>query len=175
MPARTIDLAASSITIRTRAKGLLSKLAHDLEIQADHFEGSVELDGDAWRAELAIPVSGLRVVGALKNDSVDHGVLSARDVADIARKIQREVLVGREIRVTVEGASRVRGRATVVAPGGRQTIDVDLDSRDEAGFIVASGLTALSLSALGVKEIKGPLGAFKVDDRVEVAFCVRVS
>ncbi len=166
----TIDLQASTVTLRTRAKGMLSRLAHDLEIDASRFEGEVELDGDAWKATLRFDVHGLRVTGALKGERVDRAILSPSDRAEIEKRIVTE-LPGGTITVTASGTDRRRGEATIVAPRGEQTLGfgVTVEERRD-GETVAQGKLSLSLKRLGVKEIKGPLGAFRVDDSVEVAF-----
>ena len=39
-----------------------------------------------------------------------------------------------------------------------------------AGVTHASGTLGLSLRSLGVPEIKGPLGAFRLKDRIDLAF-----
>ncbi len=166
-----IDHGASSITVRTRAKGLLGRLAHDLEIQAASFSGEVRVDGARWQAALRFPVSGLRVVGVLKDDRVDRGVLSSRDVDEIERKIQREVLRGREVTVALSGEGD-RGELTVTAPRGEQRLPLRLTRGDDGRVY---GNLWLSLRALGVDEIKGPLGAFKVDDAVEIGFDVKLT
>lgn len=173
---REIDRQASTFTIRTRAKGLLAKLAHDLEIQAGRFDGEVDVDGDRWSARLRFPVSALTVVGALKGDKVDRAVLSPSDCAEIERKIQQEVLPTQHVSVAAEGSSRSEGTVVVEAPRGQQRQSVELTTEGRpGGEIVTFGKLVLSLRALGIREVKAPLGAFKVDDRVEVAFWVMLA
>lgn len=175
MVACNIDDQASSITIRTRAKGLLSKLAHDLEIQVERFEGDVDVDGDSWTATLTVPAGALRVVGALKRGRVDDGVLSSNDKAEIDRKIRNDV-VPDAVRIAIEGRSPTQARVDVVVATGSQRIDGHLDREGASdGAMVAYGQLTLSLRALGIKEIKGPLGAFKVDDAIDVAFWMKVT
>lgn len=173
---RDIDRQASTVTIRTRAKGLLSKLAHDLEIQTARFDGDVEVDETDWKATLRFPVSGLTVAGALKGDKVDRAILSPSDRAEIERKLRDEVLGVDEIVVTAEGKDRGAGDVVVKARRGEQRRAVSLTTEDRpGGEIVTYGTVDLSLRALGVDEIKGPLGAFKVDDRIEVAFWIMLA
>lgn len=173
---REIDRQASTVTIRTRAKGLLSKLAHDLEIQAARIDGDVEVDEESWKATLRFDVSALTVVGALKGDKVDRAVLSPSDRAEIERKIRHEVLDVGQIVVRAEGTERGAGDVVVEAKRGEQRRRVSLTTEDRpGGEIVTFGKLDLSLRALGVDEIKGPLGAFKVDDRVEVAFWIMLA
>lgn len=176
MANRPIDFKTSTITIRTRAKGMLARLAHDLEIDASSFDGEVELDGDAWKASLSFDVKSLRVVGALKGDRVDRTALSASDKAEIEKKINNDVLPVDRVAVSMSGNSRSRGDVTVTAARGEQKLSVPIGVEERPdGQLVVSGELQLSLKRLGVKEIKGPLGAFKVDDSVAVAFFVALS
>lgn len=171
MVARAIDYQASSVTLRTRAKGMLSRLAHDLEIEATRFDADLDLDAEKWRATLRFDVRGLRVVGALKGDRVDRGALKASDREDIERRIVDEHLTGETITVVAEGQTRERGDVTVRAPKGEQRLSVPIAVEERSdGQLVAYGDLKLSLRRLGVSEIKGPLGAFKVDDTIAVAF-----
>jgi hypothetical protein len=103
-------------------------------------------------------------------------VLSAGDRSDILRRLRDDALSGAShVRVRASGASRDRGEVvvTVAGPSARASIEA-LRVREEAGALVAEGRCVLSLSSLGAPEIKGPLGAFKVADTVEVLFRVRL-
>ena len=169
-----IDQAGSTITLRTEAKGMLSRLAHDLEIDASSFESSVDVEGESWSAALTFPVAALRVTGAVKNGRVDTSVLSASDKSEIEKRIRTE-LPGREIQVRLEGQSRDRADVTVTAPRGEQKLSARLGNKQQDGDTVVFGDLRLSLKRLGVKEIKGPLNAFRVDDTVAVAFVIKLA
>ena len=107
---------------------------------------------------------------------MDRAVLSPSDRAEIERKIRDEVLVVEEIVVIAEGSDRSAGDVVVKARRGEQRRKVTLHSEDRpGGEIVTYGTLDLSLRALGIEEIKGPLGAFKVDDRIEVAFWIMLA
>lgn len=176
MVARAIDYQASTVTIRTRAKGMLARLAHDLEIEATRFDADLDLDAEAWRATLRFDVRGLRVTGALKGDRVDRAVLKPADREDIERRIVNEHLTGESITVVAEGRTRDRGDVTVRAPRGEERLSVPITVEERRdGQLVAYGDLKLSLRRLGVGEIKGPLGAFKVDDAVEIAFYLMIA
>jgi hypothetical protein len=162
-------VAPSSVALRTRARGLLSRLAHDLEIASEAVEGEATIDGESWTARLAVPSASLRVKGVLHGDVVDPGVLSAGDRAEIERRLREEVLGGaRAVTVEAAGASRSGGEATVVLAGGRERVRVGLRVVEEAGVYTVSATARVSLARLGVREVKGPLGAFRVDDVIEV-------
>ena len=72
------------------------------------------------------------------------------------------------IDVRLEGAT-----ATLIvhAPRGQETVRVPIRvARAESGIVRVEGDCALSLRALGVGPVRGPAGAFRLSDRVEVHF-----
>jgi hypothetical protein len=166
----SVDPAASKLTIRTRAKGLLARLAHDLEI-AGAVRGTAEVDEATWSGQLEIEVASLRVVGVVRAGSVDTTVLSASDRLDIERKIRDEVLAGTgRVEVRASGPSRERGEATIGLARSSARAPVTLAARAEGSGLAVSGRLELSLKGLNIKPIKGPLGAFEVSDAVEVRY-----
>jgi hypothetical protein len=169
-----IDKGASKLVLRTRKEGLLARLAHDLEITAGEFAGSASVDGDAWTAEIAIPVSSLRVAGALRGDSLDTNTLSPKDRADIERKIREEVLsAGPEVRARAAGSAPDRGEATVSIGSSSARVHVSHAKTEPsgAGFSV-TGRAEVSLRALNIREVKGPLNAFRLRDTIEVLYTI---
>lgn len=168
-----LDLAASSFNVRTRAEGMFSRLAHDLEIAAEGFRGEVAVDGDRWKATVRFPVASLRVVGVLRGDQVDRGVLSKKDREEIERRIQREVVGAEEVVVEASGESLAAGQATVRVGAREQRVALTVSTEPRRdGEIAAEGKGKVSLRALGIAEVKGPLGAFRVSDTIELAFWV---
>jgi hypothetical protein len=172
VPELRIDPAASRLIVRTRAAGVLARLAHDVEICASQIRGGARLDGDAWTGDLAVPVSGLTVAGALRGDRLDPGGLSVADRMEIEHRLRDQVLRGtREVRVRASGSARDRADARVELAAGSAQIAASLATREApGGALLVSGGCRLSLRALGVQEVKGPLGAFKIRDEVEVLF-----
>jgi hypothetical protein len=158
-----LDPDRSSITLRTRAGGLFSVVAHDLELTARVSRGELKKEGDQYEGELAIEPSSIRVVGVIKRGSVDRNVLSASDVRDIEGRIAREIFGGvREIVVRGSGTPR---SAKIRVTGKRETI-ADVRISDENNAFSARG--SVSIKGLGLDEVKGPLGAFVIKDAVEV-------
>lgn len=164
----TLDPSRSRLVVRTRAKGLLGKLAHDLELESRALSGQVELDGERHAATLTLPSSSLRVVGVLKGGALDRTVLSPSDVADIEARVRRDILRASDVRARAEGTGRARSRAkaTVGGPEAPAELTLSVDARGDELSLTARG--TLSLRALGAPEIKGPLGAFKVADELEL-------
>jgi hypothetical protein len=165
-----IDSGSSRIAIRTRAKGVLATLAHDLELVTTEVRGRAVEEGNSWSAELTVPVESIHVAGALRGERVDPNVLSAADRADIERRLRREVLVAPEVIASGRGAARDRGEVTVSVGAARATFPTTLQVAPATGRLLARGRAEVSLSALRIREVKGPLGAFKVGDRVEVLY-----
>lgn len=165
-----IDAATARLRVRTRASGLLSRLAHDLEIAASTVTGHAHLDGEAWSADLVVPTAGLRVVGALHGQELDENALSANDRDQIERRLRDDVLAGkRAIDVRASGSDRRSGVAAVTLDARRQDgVALTLRVAVDAGTLTVSGSARVALSRLGVREVKGPLGAFRVADIIEV-------
>lgn len=173
-----VDTAASSISLRTRAEGLLARVAHDLEIAAPVFRGKVTLDGEAWTAEIGVAVASLRVVGVIHGSELDRVALSSSDRAQIEQKMRQDVFFGgvREVTAEARGSSHAGGEATIAIGTRSQRVPVTLTvEAPPGGNLKATGQLTLSLSKLGVKPIKGPLGAFRVKDAVEVLFTIPLS
>lgn len=171
------DLAASQVRIHTCATGLLARFAHDLELQAPRFEAEGSVEGDGWETTLRFDPAAIDVVGVLAGGRVDRSVLSPSDRREIRQRMADQVFAGTsQIVVRAEGDDRGRGTATVELGKGRQQVAVrhEVTLRDDGRTRVA-GSVRLSLRSLGAKEIKGPLGAFKVDDEVTVRYAMVVS
>jgi hypothetical protein len=137
-------------------------------------EGSVDEEAVSWTTDLRVAVSGLRVAGTLHGDRLDQAALSASDRAEIERKLRDEVLRVAEVRVRASGRDRALAEVEVMAARTAQ-VRATLSVR-EAGDTALQVVTSfpLSLRALGVAEVKGPLGAFKVDDAVQVLVDLRL-
>jgi hypothetical protein len=169
-----IDNASSKLTIRTRAQGMLARLAHDLSLVARSVEGQIELKGDAWSAHLTVPPS-LFVEGVVKAERVDTTVLSPSDRQEIDRRVLDEILRRKGVHIEASGASRTSGRAKVTVADRSTDASAQLQLREhDDGSLTAQGQVDLSLQALGVPPIKGPLNAFKVADIVVVQFALRL-
>jgi hypothetical protein len=155
----------SWLKLRTRARGFLARLAHDLELDATLIEGEGTRDGDAFDGVLRVAIDGIRLVGVIeKGGSVNPDTLSDADRHEVERKIRKEVFRGEpEVLVEIRRSDvRVRfgERITTVRPTLQQK------ETDDAFEIHAT--CSVSMRALGLMEVKGPLGAFAVKDDVEV-------
>lgn len=164
--------------IHTFAEGLFARLAHDLALECSALRGTASRDtaAETGTAEIEAPLSGITILGVLHGKRVEEKGLSASDRHDALAKMRRDVFhATSEDAVVRVRATFERGTAsiTVVPPNGRS---VTLSARPavqetEAGVRVTGSLD-VSLAALGSDPVKGPMGAFKVKDRVALRFDV---
>jgi hypothetical protein len=171
----TLVLEVSRLGIETTAKGLLAKLAHDLSITASDFSAQASFEADTATVVLRVPVRGLSVEGVRRRGVVDRTVLSSSDRTDIARKLREEVLTSAEVVITAsatvaEGARRAAATGTIEV--GRKTAPLrfDADVKRNGADATVSGRATVSLAALSIPPVKGPLNAFRVDDAIDVTF-----
>jgi hypothetical protein len=125
-----------------------------------------------------VQVASLRVSGVMKRGKLEASILSAGDRDAIARQVREDVLPGGDVvaRTTPGGhGSRVAIEVRSACGVDRVTCDVALTNEEgnEDGArraMRAKGRAELSLAALGSPPVKGPMGAFRVKDRVRVEF-----
>jgi polyisoprenoid-binding protein YceI len=168
------DENTAEARVFTFKDGLLSKVAHDLEIQVTRF--SVEVDPSTSKVRAEFDPQSLRVVGAVSDGQVDPQALSDADKAKIAAQIQKDVLgVDQHPRITFS-SKKVERR-----PDGGYSIEGDLllhgttksitaQTRLEAGKQVA--LVEIDQLDYGITPFKAMLGTLKVKPVVRVRFAV---
>lgn len=172
-----LDESQSSIRIRTFAEGVFARLAHDLELRCGALSASGILDRDAGKGSCIVEVrlGAIEVTGVLANGTVDPRALSTSDRRDILEKMRREVFhASADAIVRVAGSRDPSPEISVTFPSGR-TVKVNPRARVEHDdtSVRVEGQCELSLRALGSDNVKGPMGAFRVKDRVEVLFDLR--
>lgn len=168
----TLDEEVSSLLVETRATGMLARLAHDLQLRARGLSGTVDKDE---KRTTKVELRGLTVVGVRKNHSVDERTLSPADKDTIEERVRKELFASKPL---LASATLDRTRCTVeLTLGGsvkvRRTFELEL--RPEGDRWWSRGGFTVSLAELRVGPILGPLGAFRVDDSVEVRVELRWS
>jgi hypothetical protein len=119
------DASTAQCLVFTFKDGLLSKIAHDLEIEVTRF--NLEID-DATRAISAeFDARSLRVVSAVKDGRHDPRALSDADKQKIAGQIVDDVLHANQ-------HPMIRFESTTVTP------------RDDGGYDIAGNLTLHGVS-----------------------------
>jgi hypothetical protein len=162
-----LDADASRLAIYTVAEGLLSALAHDLEIVAAELDGSQA--GAA--AEIRVRAGGLGVTGVVRKGKVEDDILSSDDVVTIERQIHEAILGGQSQDIVAKGSlDGSRATLDITAPRGTTHVTCPVVLSEEAGKKRVKGEATVSLSSLGIGPVRGPLGAFKVKDEIRVTF-----
>ncbi|MBV8220145.1 MAG: YceI family protein [Solirubrobacterales bacterium] len=155
----------ASLTIRTGRTGGAAKAGHDLVIEVESWQAT--LDPEAQPAlTLTADARSLRVLdghGGIKS-------LSEGDKTDIKKTIDKEVLKGCDIEFRssdvqeTPGGLSVRGELTL--NGKQSPVTFDLATA-EGGRV--HGSATVTQSAFGMKPYSALFGALKVADDVEVA------
>jgi hypothetical protein len=178
VPDLVLDPTRSRVRIQTFAEGLFARLAHDLELVASGLSGTASRTSDGvaagGTAAIEASLSGLSVAGVLeKNGRVDDRGLTPNERRDCIAKMLDAVFhatAAGVVHVAVQfdaGTARIR----VMPPSGKAVeVVVRPEVRSEADAIHATGTFDISLMAIGSSVVKGPMGAFRVKDRVKVIF-----
>jgi hypothetical protein len=170
-----IDKESSRVVVRTHAEGMFAKLAKDLEIAFPVEEASIEGTKEDGKSELRFRLDAAKVLGIVKDGVLDASGLSQGDRSDVLDKMRDAFDAKRngEIKVTTV-VKDGRADITVAAPGGHANEGSRLDVIEEEGGLRVRGTVEISMSRLGLKPVKGPLGAFRLKDRVSVRFDLRL-
>jgi hypothetical protein len=176
-----LDPAQSRVRIQTFAEGLFARLAHDLELVCGQLSGHATRPADgqtsAGSATIEAPLRGFAVGGVIGRDGrVDERGLNPSERHDCLSKMFSEVFHSPPdglvlVQLQLDGPS---ARVRVVPPNGKAVeVVIKPQVRNDGDAVIASGSFELSLTAIGSEVVKGPMGAFRVKDRVTVLFDVR--
>lgn len=168
-----LDPDRSRVRIHTYAEGLLARLAHDLELVCGDLTGSGSRTADGGTARVEARLGAMTIAGTLHDDRVNESGLSPSDKHDALEKMKKEVFhAGADARVVVEAAlERGTARVKLTPPNGRifeATAKVDVEGEGDGAR--AKGSFDVSLAKIGSDPVKGPMGAFRIKDRVVVLF-----
>ncbi|MFN3198727.1 MAG: YceI family protein [Bradymonadia bacterium] len=158
----------ASIRLLTFREGLLSRLGHDLQLTLEEF--SLTIDPETGEVQGRFFPARLVVDGSVERGVVRPDGLKARDKAQIARNVQRDVLhVTRYPHITFEGAlsddgAWVKGALTMV--GQSHPIEVPFERR--GGRL--QGEVSLTPSRWGIPPYTALLGGIRLQDRVILRF-----
>jgi len=84
------DASSAECLVLTYKEGLLSAIAHDLEIRVSRFE--VDVDPETLAVQARFDAASLQVVGALHDGAVQPGALGDADKQKIEHNITADVL-----------------------------------------------------------------------------------
>jgi polyisoprenoid-binding protein YceI len=173
IPAGThrFDRDTATLVVKTYRDGVAAKVGHDLIIEVEQWEATLEVgeDSSPSRLELSADARSLHAREGLRGLKP----LSDRDRAEIRKNIDEKVLGGEPIEFhssAVEAADA----------GGRVSVSGDLTMHGNTrptSFVLGvgadghlTGTAALVPSEWGIKPYRGLMGALKVRDSLDVVF-----
>jgi hypothetical protein len=175
-----LDGTESQLRVWTYKEGLLSRVAHDLCIQATGVEGSVEVaeaEGGPRRLAVTVrfPTKGLRVQGQAKDGRVvplkfsDHQEIERNLTGDSVLAAQRnpEVSYGGEGTLTDHGA-QIDGSLTLA--GQQRSLPLRAQVREDGDGLRVEGEVRFLQSTFGIKPFRALMGALKLQDGVRVSW-----
>jgi hypothetical protein len=165
----TLGPQTADVRVFAYKEGLLSTVAHDLQLKLNRFEISWNPATNAWWARLE--ASSIEVICAMRNGVEDHLALSATNKAEILGNLRKDVLhFDRYNSVVFDSSSVSEGELS-----GRLTLHgvtrpVRLTLRDEPGVRV--GEARLDQRDFNIRPFTALLGALKVQPEVLVRVTV---
>jgi len=154
------------MTFRVYKRGVLSRVAHDLQLSIAQV--TLKIDGD--RVSGSIPMNSFTVDGFLTGGSVDTGSVSIKDAADILKKVRTIVLCSDDHPTAqLEGeldreSSVFKGRLTL---RGR-TAEINTPVKGSVGSY--EGTIEITPTRWGIAPYKALFGAIQLQDRVDIGF-----
>ena len=152
----------------TFMEGLLSAIAHDLEIRVERFR--IEWDDAGSKVTATFDPKSLRVAHALVRGAPSPSSLSHADLAKIAENIQREVLgpSAPEVRfesTSIEGDGESRRITGTLALHGRSRALTTTATRSGAHWATT---VTLDQRDFGIKPYSAMLGTLKIKPEIRV-------
>lgn len=160
------DASNAECRIFTFKTGLLSAIAHDLEIDVERFEIEVAEDGSI---EASFDATSLRVLDAVVDGRPSPGTISAKDKKKIEANIVGDVLHPKKhprVRFvsTEVGESKVRGRLEL--HGRSEEITLVRTGEDEAEV-------TLHQPDFGIEPFSAMLGTLRIKPDIRIRLRLR--
>jgi hypothetical protein len=164
---------ASSLSVWTEKEGLLSTVAHDLEIAATGFSVAATVEGGKFSVRVVVPVSGLKVKGAVKRGIV--APLAEKDHREIEATLAGTVLdAGAHPEIVYEGqgqnAADADATGSLTLRGKTVSLPVSSHVSGVADEKRVEGVVRFKQTAFGVKPYSAMLGTLRVKDELRVSW-----
>ena len=171
------DVTTSTLTLWTYREGLLSRVAHDLCIEASQLHAPLTVEGERVRVEVRVQVRDLKVRGQVKDGAVKP--LSDSDHAEIEKNLTTKVLdASRHPELSYRGEgqrdgdrARLQGELTLCDATRPLALEGAIED-DEHGVRV-TGEVRFRQTDWGIKPYSALMGALKVKDEVRVSWDLR--
>jgi hypothetical protein len=164
---------SGTVEVRTYREGVAQKIGHDLIIDVERWEATVEVGEDGAPSAVGLEV----VAHSLEVRDGLGGVkpLSDKDRAeirkDIDEKILRDELIAFRSSAVDAGAGRLTVRGELTMAGTTRPASFDLELTAEGRI---TGTLPVTQSEWGIKPYRAFMGTLKVRDAVEVVIDIRL-
>lgn len=154
------------LIIKTGVEGPGAKMAHSLVIEATRWNATANVSEDPSASSLSASID----IGSFEIREGHGGVkpLSDKDRDEIKKSIANKILGSGQITfqsssVSASGNSAtVNGTLTIAGKSGNQSVNLS-----DMGGRVRATATVIQTN-FGIKPFKGPLGAFRLKDAVDI-------
>ncbi len=178
LKAGTYSLNGNSgkMSVYTYKEGLLSKLAHDLQIDVKNFKVNLnvpEAGLTSGSLEVELQADSLKVDCAMKEGEPQPDTLKEKDIADIEKDMAKKVLhpdkypsvnfCSKEIKEK-EAGYHVNGELSL--HGVTKTIDFDIDTNGDN----LKGRFSILQKDYGIKPFKAMMGTLRIKNEISFAF-----
>ena len=170
-----LDPSTADCLVFTYKEGLLSAIAHDLQIRVQEF--AITLDDSAWHVEARFDATSLRVVGVMRDGVLHPDELGEADKHTIEQNIVQDVLQADrhpDVRFT---STVAEARGDELAVGGTLALHgetrslVVLVRRDSSGWTAE---VRLHQPDFGIRPYRAMLGTLRVRADVVVRVTIPV-
>ena len=169
-----LDPSTANCLVFTYKEGLLSAVAHDLQLRVERF--AITVDDAAWRVDARFDARSLRVVGVMRDGVAHPDALGDADKRSIEQTVAREVLHADrhpEIRFGSEAASadgdEVRVQGTLSLHGVERPLLVPVRRRADGAWTAE---VRLDQPDFGIRPYRAMLGTLRVRADVVVTLVV---
>lgn len=162
----TYDAKTAEVHVLTEKEGMLSAMAHDLEIAVTAFTAKVE----DTQIQGTFDARSLKVLHAMKNGAPSTA-LSDKDKAEIEKNIAKDVLESeKHAQVTFASTSVKRDGASVAVSGTLQVHGVSKPVSFTAKKVDGAWVAEIPLSQpdYGIKPFSAMMGTLKVKPDLKV-------
>ena len=164
---------SGKVEVRTYREGVAQKIGHDLIIDVERWEATVEVgeDGNPSAVGFEADAHSLQVREGLRGVKP----LSDKDRAEIREDIDEKILLGQPIAFRSsaveagDGRLTVRGELTMAGTTRPASFELELTAEGRI-----SGTLPVTQSEWGIEPYRAFMGALKVRDAVEIVIEVRL-
>jgi hypothetical protein len=157
----SIGPSNGSLKVKTGREGAAAKAGHDLVLEVNSWEATVE-GGDSPSIQLTADPGSIEVVSGTGGAKA----LTDKDKGEIKKSMNAKVLGSSQITFRSSEVTDSAAKGDLSIAGSSSSVNVPLNVNGST----ISGSVTLSQSDFGIKQFKALMGALKVSDQVTVEF-----